>query len=382
MNLNDAIAFHKSILTIDTHVDTPLPIKREPIDLGQRYDPFFYKSKLDLPRMDAGGLDAAFFAVWTPQGLRNDSAHAAIKQSALDIIEDIHRSVNPYPKRARLAFNSGDAEKFQEQGIHAIYMGLENGYPIGTDLANLDLFYEKGIRYMTLCHTKNNEICDSSTDSSEYGGLSPFGYEVVERMNDLGMMVDVSHLSDAAVEDVLNVSRAPIIASHSCAQALCDHPRNINDDLLKKIAMNGGVIQLCILTDYVRTPADNPLRDSARAALKEKWGDMEFLSEADKDIYRQERYKINQDFPLILPTVADAVNHIDHMVQIAGIDHVGIGSDFDGGGALSDCYDVSEIPNITFELLKRGYSKIDIEKIWSGNILRVFEAVEKLKINS
>jgi len=208
--------------------------------------------------------------------------------------------------------------------------------------------------------------------------LSPFGFEVVQRMNALGMMVDVSHVSDAAVEDVLEVSQAPVIASHSCVKALCDHPRNLTDDLIEKIAEKGGVVQMCLLSEYVETPAPNPARDSARASLSEKWGGMELLSLSDKKLYRAERKQLNLDFPLELTTVAKAVDHIEHIINIAGIDHVGIGSDFDGGGALADCYDVSELPNITLELLKRGYSKADIEKIWSGNLLRVFKAVEDI----
>jgi len=379
MHISDTLAFHQSLLTLDTHVDTPLPLRWESLDLGLHHDPRLYQSKLDLPRMDEGGLDAAFFAVWTPQGVRSDSGHAAIKKQAMEIIDVIQRSLALYPDRARLVTESGAAAVLHEQGIHAIYMGLENGYPIGTDLDNLDLFYDRGIRYVTLCHTKNNEICDSSTDSSEFGGLSPFGFKVVERMNKLGMMVDISHVSDATVEDVLASSRAPVIASHSCAQALCDHPRNINDDLLVKIAQKGGVIQMCLLSAYVQTPDDNPTRDSARTSFLEKWNKMEPLSENDKQLYREERKKLNQDFPPELATVAQAVDHIDHIVKLAGIDHVGIGSDFDGGGALADCYDVSELPNITFELLKRGYSKADIAKIWSGNLLRVFKAVEDLR---
>lgn len=376
MKPTDPIAFHHSILTIDTHVDTPLPIKRENIDLGKRYDPYEYKSKIDLPRMAEGGLDAAFFAVWTPQGARTDSGHAAIKDKALAIIDDVRAAIAPYPDRVELAVNPGDAARLQEAGKHAVYLGMENGYPIGTDLDNLDLFYDKGVRYVTLCHSSNNEICDSSTDTTEFGGLSTFGFQVVERMNDLGMMIDISHVSDETVEDVLASSKAPVIASHSCAKALCDHDRNLSDDLLRKIGEHGGVIQMNILSEYVETPAPNPSRDSARAALKKKWGPLHKIPEADRASYRAERKQLNKDFPLELTTVAKAVDHIDHMVKMAGIDHVGIGTDFDGGGQLADCYDVSELPNITIELFKRGYSEADIEKIWSGNLLRVFGEVQ------
>ena len=378
MTKSDILAFHNQILTIDTHVDTPLRLKYEGIDLGQKYNPREIKSKLDYPRMDEGGLDAAFFAVWTPQGVRNDSGHAAIKARALEIIESVENMVAKYPDQGAMAYTSIEAAALAEQGKHAIYLGMENGYPLGRDIENLDLFYEKGIHYVTLCHTSNNDICDSSNDTTEHGGLSSFGIQVVKRMNDLGMMVDISHVSDATVEDILEHSRAPVIASHSCSRAVCDNPRNINDDLLTRIAKQGGVIQMCLYSGYVLPEAPNPDRDSARAALKAKWGNPYQFKGVEKMAYRAERKKLNRKHPQILPTVSDIVDHIDHIVKLVGIDHVGIGTDFDGGAGLADCFDVSELPNITLELFKRGYSKSDIRKIWSGNLLRVFNKVEQL----
>jgi len=374
----EMLDFHKAILTIDSHVDTPLRLKYERIDLGRRYDPREYKSKLDYPRMDEGGLDAAFFAVWTPQGVRSDSGHEAIRSRALGIIEDVVTMVARYPERGAMAYSSADADRLAAQGKHGIYLGMENGYPLGTDLANLDLFFQQGIRYVTLCHTSNNEICDSSTDTTEHGGLSPYGMEVVKRMNQLGMMIDISHASDAAVEDVLKYSAAPVIASHSGAKAVCDHPRNLNDSLLLAIAAKGGVIQANLFSDYIRPEVVYPERDSARAALSEKWGEAYELSPEDYQIYRRERTALNKRYPQKLATVSQAVDHIDHIVKLVGVDHVGIGTDLDGGGGLSDCYDVSELPNLTRELFRRGYSKADVSKIWSGNFLRVFKAVEDL----
>jgi len=376
MNKPELLSFHHSLLTLDSHVDTPLRIKYQGIDLGKRYDPRTIKSKVDFPRMDEGGLDAAFFAVWTAQGPRDSVGHATVKEKALSILDSIESNISAYPTQAELAFNSEDASRLEKDGKHGIYLGLENGYPIGTDLENVNLFYDRGIRYVTLCHTSNNEICDSSNDTTEFDGLSVFGFQVVERMNQLGMMVDVSHLSDASVEDVLATTKSPVIASHSCAKAICDNPRNLNDELLMAIAAQGGVIQMCLYTDYVKTPNPNPDRDSAKTALKGKWGDTDALSPDQLAAYRIERKSIDSKYPWVLATVADAVDHIDHIVKIAGIDHVGIGTDFDGGAALADCYDVSELPNITAELIRRGYSKTDIAKIWSGNFLRVFKAVE------
>ena len=377
MNNQQILTFHHSILTLDSHVDTPLRIKYEGIKLGQKYDPHEIKSKLDLPRMQEGGLDAAFFAVWTAQGVRSDNAHAAVKQKALSIIDQVEGELQQYPEQIKLATHSSEASKLASENKHAIYLGMENGYPIGNDIDNVNLFFDRGIRYITLCHTSNNDICDSSNDTTEYGGLSPFGFTVVERMNQLGLMVDISHVSNATVEDVLATSKTPVIASHSCSQAMCDNPRNINDSLLAKIAEKGGVVQMCLYSEYILPDLPNPDRDSARAALKEKWGDPYKLQGEKKLQYRTEKNAMDRKHPQILPSVADAVDHIDHMVEVMGIDHVGIGTDFDGGAALSDCYDVSQLPNITLELFKRGYSEADIQKIWSGNFLRVFSAVEQ-----
>lgn len=378
MDEAEILAFHQGILTMDTHVDTPLRLKHEGIDLGQHHDPYEYNSKLDFPRMDEGGLDAVFFAIWTPQGARTDSGHAAIKQQALDLLDVVEAKISKLPQHAEIVTRSMDASRLQTMGKHAIYLGLENGYPIGTDIENLDLFYKRGIRYVTLCHMTNNDICDSSNDTTEYGGLSPFGVEVVKRMNHLGMMVDISHTSDATVEQAVAISRAPVIASHSCSKAICDNPRNLSDSLLTLIAAKGGVVQMCLLSDYITPDPPQEARDSARAALREKWKNIDRQTDANREAYRLEWSELNRNFPRELPSVADAVDHIDHMVELVGIDHVGMGSDFDGGAALSDCFDVSELPNITKELFKRGYSETDIQKIWSGNLLRVFSRVEQL----
>ena len=378
MSDTEILAFHHSILTIDTHMDTPLRLKHEEIDLGKRYDPREIKSKVDFPRMDEGGLDAAFFAIWTPQGPRTDSAHAAIKQNALDIISLVKEKLAEYPEQAEIALVAEDAHRLASANKHAIFMGMENGFPIGTDIQNVDLFYARGVRYMTLCHTSNNEICDSSNDTTEFGGLSPFGFQVVERMNQLGMMVDVSHLSDASVADVLATTKAPVIASHSCSKAMCDNPRNINDNLLTQIAANGGVVQMCLYSEYIKPEAPNPDRESIRGALWKKYGDPALIEGEQKLAYRVEKNAMDRTNPQILPSVSEAIDHIDHMVKLIGIEHVGIGTDFDGGAGLSDCFDVSELPNITKELVKRGYSKEDIRKIWSGNLIRVFREVEKL----
>jgi membrane dipeptidase len=240
----------------------------------------------------------------------------------------------------------------------------------------VEKFYNLGARYIGLSHTGNNQVADSSTDNSGplHDGLSEFGKEVVKRMNQLGMMIDVSHISYKAVLDVLEITTLPIIASHSNAKAICDHPRNLSDDLLVAIAKNGGVVQVCVLSAYVKKLPANPEREQAMTELRVRHNNFQDLTDEQMEVARADWFDTDRKFPAPMATVADLVDHIDHIVKVAGIDYVGIGTDFDGGGALKDCYDVSELKNITRELIKRGYSFEDIEKIWGGNFMRVFEA--------
>ncbi|MCF7796921.1 MAG: dipeptidase [Lentisphaeria bacterium] len=367
---------HTRLLTLDSHVDTPLRIMHDNIHLTERHSPELDNSRLDFPRMREGGLDGVFFAVWTAQGERTPEGHQSVFEKADHILDVVDAEIGKYSDQAATATRSTDLKRLAGEGKFAIFLGMENGYPVGRSLDNLDYFYRRGIRYMTLCHTKNNEISDSSNDEPEHGGLSPFGVEVVKHMNHLGMMVDVSHLSDDAVRNVLEISSVPVIASHSCAKALCDNPRNLSDSLLTAIALQGGVVQLAFFSEYLETPRPDAARDSAFQAFRNKWGNRYDLDSLQLVDYRWERAELNQKFPPQLATLETALNHLDHMVSVMGVDHVGIGSDFDGGAALADCQDVSCYPRITAALLKRGYSLADIEKIWSGNLLRVMTAVE------
>jgi membrane dipeptidase len=374
---------HNKLITIDSHTDTPLDLLDPDFKLGERHDPYENGSRLDIPRMDEGGLDAVFFAVFVGQRDRNTENNERARQKALQIFDAIHHCIEQYPEKVELAVNADDIYRIAKNNKHSIYIGVENGFPIGNDLSLLDTFYYRGARYMTLCHTSNNDICDSSTDDGglENNGLSGFGEKVVERMNELGMMIDVSHISDESFYDVLKLSKVPVIASHSCARALCDNPRNLNDDMLRKLAENNGVIQMCLLSAYLEEPAPNPERDSVKNAVRAEYGNFNELNDEAKRKFLKAWYGVDKTFPPILTNVSKLVDHIDHIVEIAGIDHVGIGSDFDGGGGISDCYDVSQFPVITQELIGRGYSKKDIQKIWGENFLRVMRSVEEYANN-
>ena len=366
-------SLHDQILTIDSHTDTPLNFTYDDFNFAERHNPHEGGTKIDLPRMKEGNLDGVFFAVFLGQRERTEEGFLTAKDKAYQIFDSIFSILRQNKEDLELAVDNRSFKKIVRKGKHAIFIGLENGYPIGKELSLVDTFYHLGARYITLCHTKNNDICDSSTDPGgpEHGGLSDFGKRVVHRMNEIGMMIDVSHISDDAFYDVIELSTKPVIASHSCARAVCDNPRNLDDDMLRALAANGGVIQMCILSDYVETPLPAPQRDSAKNAVIEKHGNYYILDDEGKKAFLIDWYAVDREFPPNLSTVSKVADHIDHIVKVAGIDHVGIGTDFDGGGGVEGCFDVSEIGNITAELAGRGYSNKDIGKIWSGNLLRV-----------
>jgi membrane dipeptidase len=373
--IRKAEKIHASILTVDTHCDTPMEFSESEFDLGVRHD----EGCVDFPRMIEGGLHAEFFAVFIGQGMRNDSAYDKVHRNALDIFSAIHRNVLKNSDMAEIATSASDAYRLMKEGKIASFIGLENGYPIGRDLSRIKQYYDLGARYITLAHTKNNDICDSSTDPAgqENDGLSPFGRDVVAEMNRLGVMVDVSHISDKAFYDVLSITKAPVIASHSSCRALCCSPRNLSDDMLLALKENEGVIQICILGNYLKTPEPNPELDSKLKDLQNKYGDYNALPDSTKKVVRKEYRDIQKTYEKPA-TVKDIVDHIDHVVQVIGIDYVGIGTDFDGGGGVEGCRTVAEMKNITVELLHRGYSKADITKIWGENIMRVLQRAEDL----
>ena len=296
------------------------------------------------------------------------------------MIDSTYAVCNRYSNLAEIAKNSTDAKRIEATGKRAIYIGMENGFPIGTDIKRIKEFYDRGVRYITLCHSSNNDICDSSTDKKgpEHDGLSEFGKKVVKKMNELGMMIDVSHISDKSFYDVIKYSKTPVIASHSSVRSIAHHPRNMNDDMIKTLAKNGGVIQICLLDDYIKDPDTTTVRYQKQKELRKifdtTYNDM---TDAEKKNIRKQWRELSEKYPKQLPTVADCVDHIDYVKNLVGIDYVGIGSDFDGGGGLADCEDVSQMPNITAEMLKRGYTEEEINKVWGGNFFRVFAKVER-----
>jgi len=374
---------HQDLITIDTHCDTTYHLLNPQFDIGQRQDKKI--AKQDLPRM-RGNLAASFFAVYVSQKEVNEQTMREAKEQADRLLDAIDRMLDTYPDLCQRALSADDVFRIKKEGKIAIYLGMENGFPLMNDLNLVDYFYQRGIRYITLAHSSDNQLCDSATDRKdpEDRGLTPFGRQVVQRMNDLGMIVDISHISEKSALEVLEISRAPVIASHSCVQALCPIERNLSDRVLLQLKAKGGVVQLCPLADFVKKSDPQSPRQRAlnefRQMIENKYGGWEKIK--DEKIRQKliaEYDRIDRKYSREVATISDFVDHIDYVVKLIGVDYVGIGTDFDGGGGLRDLQDVTDLPLITRELLKRGYSREEIAKIWGLNLLRVFKAVEAAK---
>jgi membrane dipeptidase len=379
-----AKAIHEAAITIDSHVDIADELYAT-ADLDPGIDD--PQLRCDLVKMAKGGIDGVFLAVYVRQAPKlNAETYAEAQrmaESKFDAIARLTRSM--YPDRCALALCPDDVERIIATGRKAIMIGIENGFPIGEDLDLLNHYYNRGARYVTLCHTAHNQICDSSSEPEPlHNGLSPFGRSAVARMNELGMMCDASHISEKSFFDLLEVTRAPILVSHSGCSAVHPHDRNLTDEQLRALRDNGGVIQIVALDAYLRP--ETPERVDAVRRLREELGipsyaERQRWSTAQRAAMRprlREYYRRYEEMAETVPiaTVKDFVDHIDHAVRVAGIDHVGVGTDFDGGGAVSGFANHAEALNVTEELVRRGYSDEDIRKIWGGNLLRLWRRVE------
>jgi membrane dipeptidase len=378
-----AEAVHRRAVTIDTHNDILGNWGSPEIDPCTGTD-----MRVDIPKMVAGGLDMTFPAVYVGQGPRTPEGNEAVKSAALEKFAAIHRVAEEMcPDKVAIAYRAGDVEPIISGGRRVYGIGIENGYALGHDLSLLERYYDLGARYITLTHSGHNDIADSSTPRSgpeeEHGGLSEFGEEVVLEMNRLGIMIDISHVSDNTARDVFGLSAAPVIASHSGARALADSPRNLSDELLQLLRENGGVIQIVALGSYLED--DPPEKSAAVDALRQELGltergAMRNITEEMRETYRNRMDEIEAQWPG--PDVSVFVDHIDYVKNLIGVDHLGIGTDFDGGGGIPGFNDASESMNVTIELVRRGYGDEEIEKIWGGNLLRVWREVERVAAES
>lgn len=372
-----ARTIHDEAITIDTHNDILGNWGTEEIDPCTGTE-----MKVDIPKMVAGGLDMTFPAVYVGQGPRTPEGYEEVKAAAMEKFDAIHRVAEEMcPEKVAIAYRADDVARIMAEGKRVYGVGIENGYALGTDLSLVEGYYDLGTRYITLTHSGHNDIGDSSTPRSgpaeEHGGLSDFGEDVVREMNRLGIMIDVSHVSDNTVRDVFALTEAPIIASHSGARALADVPRNLNDELLQGLKENGGVIQVVALDSYLKE--DPPEKVEAIERLREElgltdWDAFRAMSDEERAAYQERMDAIEAQWPGA--DLSDFVDHIDYIKNLIGIDHVGIGTDFDGGGGIPGFNDASEAPNVTEELVRRGFTDEEIKKIWGENLLRVWREVE------
>jgi len=371
-----AAKLHRESIVVDTHDDVTSTILEDGFDLGKPDG----KTATDLPKMRAGGIGAEFFSIYVdPRFYLHPSAHdGGPARRALDMIDVTYQQIERHQQDLVFAGTVDDIRRAKRDGKIAILMGIEGGYAIEDSLSALRGFYRLGVRYMTLTHSVNGDWADSSGVSGpppepKHHGLSPFGEEVVHEMQRIGMLVDVSHVSDETVEDVLRVAKAPIIASHSSARALCDASRNLSDDQLRAIAKNGGVVMVNFFAAYI----DPKYRDAARAVYK---AHADELAAAEKDGTHTARMndlygKLSEGIPR--PPLSVLVDHIEHIAKVAGVDHVGLGSDFDGVSAMPVGLEgMDGLPKITLELLRRGWSDEDVKKVLGENFLRVMAAAE------
>jgi membrane dipeptidase len=362
----------QSFMIVDTHVDLPYRLTERPGDPSERMD----GGDFDYPRARAGGLDVPFMSIFVPASHQQDGGAKALADELIDMVEKL---ADEHPDKFAIVTDVASARRSSEAGLVGLAMGIENGAAIEDDLDNLQHFYDRGARYVTLTHSKKNLICDSSYDKEDrLGGLSEFGTRAVTEMNRLGIMIDVSHVSDDTFFQVVELSRAPVIASHSSCRAFTPKwERNMSDEMIRRLAETGGVIQINFGSSFIN--------ETYRAAREEHWKEVDaYLEEKEIDPQSNEgrdyRRQYFADRPVDYADISEVVDHIDHVVELVGVDHVGFGSDFDGvGDSLPvGLKDVSDFPNLIYELLKRGYSEEEIEKICSGNLLRVWSEVERI----
>ncbi len=369
---DEAVKLTHELLLVDGHNDLPWELRQKAglgfrdIDL-LRPQPKFHT---DLPRLRKGGVGAQFWSAYVPA---NTAGKGTAVRTTLEQIDVIHRMVQRYPNDLEMASGPDDIERIHKAGKIASMIGVEGGHSIDNSLGVLRCYYKLGVRYMTLTHSESLDWADSATDKPKANGLSPFGEEVVHEMNALGMLVDLSHVSDATMKAALKVTKAPVIFSHSSARALADHPRNVPDDVLRLVKENNGVVMVNFFSGFIVPEGARATRKMFEVAreLRKKYPDDEKFQEALRQWSRENDYPAG--------TVKTIVDHIEHVIKVAGIDHVGLGSDFDGVTRLpAQMEDVSCYPYITQELLNRGYGKEDIRKILGGNLMRVFRDAEKV----
>jgi membrane dipeptidase len=367
---------HERLIVLDTHLDTPALLARPGWDIMEEHSFDGDRSQVDFPRMVDGGLDGGFWALFTPQGPRTPEGYAAARERALQIAARIRDMVEKNSRQFEFATTAADAERIVRARKRIVYQSIENAYPLGTDATQLKTFYDLGVRMVGLVHFANNDFGDSATDPKgpEWHGLSPLGKDLVREANRLGVVLDASHASDEVLSQLIDLSKTPVILSHSGSKVVHNHPRNIDDELMKKLAASGGLIQINSLSDYLIDVPANPERDEALKALRARFSGTMTQEQATE--FAAARREVDARYPVPTATFDDFMRHLLHALYVVGPDHVGIGADWDGGGGVTGMWEVSALPQVTTRLLAAGYTEADLKKIWGGNVLRLLQAAE------
>lgn len=367
-------------MVLDTHFDTPANLGRPGWSILDRHDTARDGSQVDLPRMIEGGVDGGFFAVFTPQGARGAAGNAAARDHALYRASEIREMVARHSDRFALALTADDPARILAARKRFVFMSMENGSPVAGDLSLMQAFYRLGVRMIGPVHFRNSDLADSATDTPEWGGLSPAGRSFVAEANRLGMVIDASHASDASLDQMIALSEAPLILSHSGCKDVFDHPRNVDDARLRALAAKGGVIQINAFSAYMVPTPRIPEREAALKDLAKSLGvSGQDMTDGQRKGFTEGRKSIDARWPVPRANIDDFMKHMLHALAVIGPDHVGVSGDFDGGGGIDGLNDVSDYPEITRRLLAAGYSPADINKIWSGNALRVLKTAEAVR---
>jgi membrane dipeptidase len=374
---------HRRLVTLDTHLDAPANFGRTGWNIMDRHGGDVDTTQLDYPRMVQGGLDGGFFAIYTPQGPETPEGYLAMRDAGFQRAMEIREMVAANPARFELAFTPEDAARIAASGKRIVYQSIENASILGLDVSLLRVFYRLGVRMAGPIHFRNNQFGDSATDTPRWKGLSPLGREFVALANDLGVVVDQSHASDDVFDQMIELSRAPVICSHSGCRAVFDHPRNLDDARIKRLAAAGSTIQINSYNEYLVRVPPNPERQkalqAARAASRPPEGASPREIAAAMRRQTAAMKEIDARFPIPRASFEDFMAHVTHALDLVGPDHVGVGPDWDGGGGVTGMEDVSALPRITERLLKLGYTEAQLGKFWSGNVLRVLGAAQKAR---
>ena len=363
---------HEQMIVLDTHLDTPAHFERPGWDFSNWHEYDWDLTQTDIPRMQAGGLDGGFFVIYTPQGPLTPEGYASARDRALGRAAAIQRVVHSNPDKLAFALTAADAERIHASGKRIVYQSIENSYPLGEDLSLLETFYKMGVRMAGPVHSRNNQFADSATDTKpRWNGLSPLGRRWVAEANRLGIVIDASHASDATFDQLLKLSKTPIILSHSGPKAMMDHPRNLDDARMRALAAAGGVMQMNTL--YL-VPHDTSDARDAIERRQARWLD---LSEAERRQLVADKAALGAQTPYTTADFERFMQSMLHAIRVMGVDHVGLGADWDGGGGIQGLWDVTYLPKITARLRREGYSDADIGKIWSGNVLRLLRQAEE-----